>query len=49
MTRYDVDNGIVEIHHTDGRDKWLVVRKELTDAGKVTLHSICMHAIIDLN
>ena len=30
MRRYDLGDGIVEIKHSDGSDRWLVVKKVLT-------------------
>ena len=35
MRRYDKSNGIIEIKHNEGIDKWLVVRKTLNEANKV--------------
>lgn len=35
MRRYDKSNGIIEIRHNEGIDKWLVVRKTLNEANKV--------------
>ena len=36
MRRYDLGDGIVEIRHSDGSDRWLVVKKVL-DASKISL------------
>ena len=36
MRRYDLGDGIVEIKHSDGSDRWLVVKKVL-DASKISL------------
>ena len=36
MRRYDQGNNIVEIRHSDGSDRWLVIKKML-DASKISL------------
>lgn len=35
MQRRDLSNGLVEVEHTMGVEKWLVVRREM-DASKVS-------------
>ena len=35
MARSDVGHGITEIHHNDGHERWLVVRRKLTDTQQV--------------
>ena len=39
MRRYNLGDGIVMIKHTNGTDRWLVVRKML-DASKISLQVI---------
>ena len=36
MRRRDLGDGVVEIEHSDGIDRWLVVKKML-DASKISL------------
>ena len=36
MRRYDLGDNIVEIKHSDGSDRWLVIKKML-DASKISL------------
>ena len=46
MRRYDLGDNIVEIKHSDGSDRWLVIKKML-DASKISLQvSICFDLVI---
>ena len=38
MRRYDLGDNIVEIRHSDGSDRWLVIKKML-DASKISLQA----------
>ncbi len=46
MIRQDKGAGVIDIRHTinstDVRDRWLLVRKQLDNASRVSVHHVCV-------